>query len=198
MRPLSVGGKLYASATVRDSRLDMRCEIAVCELEGDTVRTAHLQRFDTNQKNWMPVDIDGSLGFVHWCDAPDGRGTIVARWNPSTGQCDTALVSTPPFALDHLRGGSQLVPIDGGYLAVTHEVVWPTSGKRAYLHRFVRFDKDLRIVGVSDAWYLKALQIEFCSGMCRLDDTRLLLGFGIRDAEAVFAVVSVEDAVRRT
>jgi hypothetical protein len=32
--------------------------------------------------------------------------------------------------------------------------------------------------------------------MCRLDDKRLLLGFGIRDAEAKLVVVNVEDAVR--
>jgi tetratricopeptide (TPR) repeat protein len=264
MRPISIGGQLYACATVRDSRLDMRCEMAVCklatlsashvsaldlaqlgvtspsdeldqhtlddliELQGvglchcydnmdegywlltDAGRRAYriartaeqcvmisrvyIQRgraFENNQKNWMPMDMNGQLCLVHHCDP-----TTVAKWNHETGQCDTASITTPEgFAIDHLRGGSQAVAVDDGWIAVTHEVVF-VAGKRAYLHRFVRFDTNLRIVGVSPTWYLEALQVEFCAGMCRLDDKRLLLGFGIRDAEAKLVVVNVEDAVR--
>ena len=198
MRPLSVGGKLYACATVRDSRLDMRCEMAVCEisLRGARVNAhwaaitaAHLQRSDVNEKNWAPLEVDGLLAFLYWSDP-----TIIRRWNPETKQCDLHVQSTPEFSLDHLRGGSQAVPIEGGHLYVTHEVVW-LGGKRAYLHRFVRLDRELRVVGVSGAWYLQALQIEFCSGMCHLDATRMLLGFGVRDARAVLVVVSTAEAV---
>jgi len=207
MRPISVDGKLYASATVRDSRLDMRCEIVVCELDGvarldePRITRAHLQHSEDNQKNWMPVEVDGDLCFVFWCDP-----TIVRRFNRETGQCDTAITSTPDMRLDHLRGGSQVVEVDGSFLAVTHEVVWLT-GKRAYLHRFVRFDSDMRVVAVSPTWYLHALQIEFCSGMCKLDEgsgeevrgeARLLLGFGVRDAEAHLVVVNIADALAST
>lgn len=188
LRLISVGGRLHASATVRDRIEDCRCEIAILDLDANAdVRTAHVQRGNDHEKNWMPIA--GQLSWIYKCDP-----TLVIRYNPSTEECDDSEESIPALGLDHLRGGSQLVPYGDGFLCVAHEVVYRDS-KRVYLHRFVRFGPDFRILAVTDPWVFHGIGIEFCAGLAQVGE-KLVLSYGLKDSEAWALSMDVADVTK--
>ena len=181
------GGRYYASTTVRDLREDGHHEMAVLTLdEGwratrvDVVRDYEAARV---QKNWMPV-VGRSVGradgttFLYLCDP-----TVVIDCAPG-GTVELAR-SAPPRCLVDLRGGSQVVPHEGGWLCVTHEVAW--RPERVYLHRFVRLNAEFQVTAVSDPFYFCRVGIEFCAGLAR-DGDKLVASFGVNDASAHLAL----------
>ena len=67
------------------------------------------------------------------------------------------------------------------------------------MHRFVAFDAEFRVTGISDPWYFLRVGIEFCAGLAR-DGQRLVASFGVNDASAHLATFdegSVERALRQ-
>jgi hypothetical protein len=86
--------------------------------------------------------------------------------------------------LKDLRGGSQVIPHDDGWLCLTHEVAW--RPERVYLHRFVKFTKDFHVEAISDPFYFQHVGIEFCAGLAR-DAERLVASYGVNDASAHLA-----------
>jgi hypothetical protein len=114
-------GRLHATATVRDRNPAMRCEIALVEID-DAARIVDLVVLrgygdDRHQKNWMPAVDGDALLFVYLCDP-----TTVLRYEPEARRARLEAVHEPAIALDHLRGGSQLVRFDDGWICLTHEV----------------------------------------------------------------------------
>jgi hypothetical protein len=188
-------GQYHFSATARDlaDNPTGRCEVVVARLD-ERWRVADFAPVrdyegDKTQKNWMPVA--GRPGqFLYLCDptiavdASEGRTVEVARHRP-------------PACLADLRGGSQLVEHGGGWLCLTHEVAW--RPERVYLHRFVQFDDQFRVTGVSDPFYFLQIGIEFCAGLAR-DGDRLVASFGVDDASAhlaLFDPAAVDRSLRR-
>jgi glycosyltransferase involved in cell wall biosynthesis len=177
-------GTWRASTTVRDlaENVDGRCEMAIVTLdEGwrivavDPVRDYEYER---PQKNWMPI-VGRSMSFLYFCDP-----TIVVE--RVLGATVARARSTPPVFLGNLRGGSQLIECEGGWLCLTHEVVWCPD--RVYLHRFVKFDRHFQVKAVSDPFYFTRVGIEFCAGLA-LDGGRLVASFGVNDASAHLALL---------
>lgn len=136
-----------------------------------------------HEKNWMPVIEASGLSFVYTCDPPlvvDERGERTTR-----GSC--------PAALDHLRGGSQLIPFDAGWLALVHEVVILPSG-RNYMHRFVWFDDHVVPRRITEPFKLGPAALEFCAGLAwHRDGDRLVASFGVGDCEAWLATFAAEE-----
>jgi len=88
-----------------------------------------------------------------------------------------------------------LVPFEGGWLALVHEVrVMRDSGHRHYRHRFVWFDQAIRLRGVSRAFFFQNRGVEFAAGLAwHPDDKRLLISYGVDDQEAWVAAVDADD-----
>ena len=189
IRPFHVNGKLMGSATVRD-RGDDRCKIALLTFDTDE-NIASAKVIPTPrpvEKNWMPIEGKGAPTWLYEVNTMVVRDTERAS---ETRRCK--------FALDHQRGGSQVIPFDDGYLCVTHETInmegWGV--RRIYLHRFIKFDASLNVVAVSPAWVFEDghYGIEFCAGMCKdphsLD--RLILSYGVEDRQAKLLLVEAHD-----
>jgi tetratricopeptide (TPR) repeat protein len=192
LRLVSIEDQLYASATVRDHKPHMPCEIAICTLRDDgSITEDWIQPSPRDEKNWMPLVYEGRLCFLYSVDP-----TVVLRFDPPSGICQEIARSTPPLALDHIRGGSQVVAIPGhGWLAVTHEVVI-LDDRRRYLHRFVRLDDAFRVTHVSHAWRIRPLlSVEFVAGMV-LHDEKIVLSAGFDDREACFVILDLKEVVR--
>jgi glycosyltransferase involved in cell wall biosynthesis len=189
-------GRWHATATVRDRDPSMRCEMALLALDDDA-RIASLDvlrgyRDDVHQKNWMPAVDGDELFLVYGCDP-----TTVLRVDPTTRRVAVHAEHAPSLALEHLRGGSQLVPFDGGWLCLTHEVVPLEGWSRRYLHRFVRFDRSFRIVALTEPFRLGDGDIEFAAGLAY--DARedvLDASYGAGDCQAFVATFDAA-AVRR-
>lgn len=174
-------GTYHLSATVRDSADNPggQCEMAIALLDKQwrMIAVDYIRDYERErpQKNWMPI-AGRARYFVYLCDP-----TIVVGWAGNTFELSR---SEPPFYLGDLRGGSQLVPHEDGWICLTHEVAW--RPERVYMHRFVKFDSKLRVIAIGDPFYFAKVGIEFCAGLAH-DGDRLVASFGVNDASAHLA-----------
>jgi tetratricopeptide (TPR) repeat protein len=191
-RLIEVGGRWYATATSAELNPVERREMALLTLDG--ARIVDVKRLpgphpDRHEKNWMPLILDGALHLVYSCGP-----TVVLRCDVSSGGLEEVSRRPAPALAAGFRGGSQGVPLEeGGHLLVVHEV---DHSKRSaqYLHRFVLIDDGLALAAISPPFTFAAQHVEFCAGMARRD-RELVLSFGVGDAAAGLAVVSLDEAL---
>jgi hypothetical protein len=184
-------GKLYISGVRRD--LDTigtgRMELSELEIIGDTVKEISRHRIpapngDSSycEKNWMPIK-HLPYHYVKWTNA-----TEVVKYDVENGTCETvSLTDWQDFGCVDLRGGSQVLKWDGGYIALVHETYLYKSdaGRKdgVYRHRFVMWNKDWKLVKVSKQFSFLEGSIEFAVGMDYLGDD-ILITFGFQDNAA--------------
>ena len=131
----------------------------------------------------MPRVTGDTLQFVYLCDPT----RLV------DDQAQTVAESIPPIAAGPFRGGSQLIAFDGGWLALVHEARIRDT-QREYRHRFVWFDEATGLQRVSRPFYFHKHGVEFAAGLAwHPDARRLLVSYGVDDAEAWLATVEAED-----
>jgi len=86
-----------------------------------------------------------------------------------------------------LRGGSQILPFEDGYFAITHEVdlFKSETGRKdaVYYHRFVVWDKNFNIIKVTPEFHFMDAHVEFCIGLAEHGDSYLMT-FGFQDNAA--------------
>jgi predicted GH43/DUF377 family glycosyl hydrolase len=192
----AINGELRVSATVRNwAGRDGTCRIATATLlpyMANIIDSAMIDEPHNGQheKNWMPIA--GTQQFLYSC-WDEGRVATVRRdgWRWLVEH----QFESPAIARGW-RGGSQLVDLgDGRWLAIVHEVADDTGG-RIYEHRFVLFnDDEWRIVGWSPAFAFRETRaIEFAAGLARRGD-QLVATFGVRDAEAWMAEMSLAEVL---
>lgn len=132
-----------------------------------------------HEKNWMPWREDKWMYRI---------GTVINE------RGDKVFEHIPNLATDHISGGTQLIPIDVGYLAVVHEArPNPFNGKRYYQHRFAQFGEDGKLIGLSRPFVFQDRQIEFAMGLVRGVDGSIVVSFGIRDCEAWLMRLQIDE-----
>ena len=185
-------------------RDDLWCVCSVCELSTDGRSQMILARIDRSvpdrfafndwrvlvsgvtprwEKNWMPQVIGDELRFVYSLDPMriiTEAGKIVHH-------------EVPAIAAENFKGGSQVVPFDGGWLMLIHE--WePVGGWRQYLHRFVWLDDQYQLRRVSRRFFFKQVACEFASGLAwHVDEERLVISFAVDEREPHLASVEADD-----
>jgi glycosyltransferase involved in cell wall biosynthesis len=190
-RLFQIDGDWYATATVCDLNPIDRREIALLRLEGSDVVEVHgllSPHPERHEKNWMPFVVGNELLIVYRCGP-----TIVLRCDPASGELERRAEADAPELADEFRGGSQGVAIDGGHLFVVHEVDRSGSTLR-YLHRFLMLDEGLALSAVSQPFTFTSDRVEFCAGMARRE-AELVLSFGVSDAAAGLALLSLDEAL---
>ena len=194
LRPFLLGGRLHALATVRDRTPDALCRIGLLTIEDARVTRVVLlpevQR-GRHEKNWVPLVRGQELLVVYSWDP-----LRIFRCDVATGRLDEAACSRPARRFDHLRGGTQAVRVPGGFLACTHEVSLDPALGRTYLHRFVLVDDALSLAAASEPFFLADRGIEFAAGLLAGEDRDdLLLSYGVRDANAFVARLSLREVL---
>jgi len=188
-------GSWWALATTRDSEASARAVQALLSVEGDRVRVEAVfggPDSSRHEKNWMPFVVDDGLHFVYVC-----RPFTVLRFDPATGDTEVGAVVPTDHRFAGLRGGSQGLPVDDGFLFVTHQVLWHGS-RRRYVHRFVSVDASLRPSGISRPFVFEQEGVEFCSGIAWLDAASgedVVLSYGVDDGACRLAVIPLEQIV---
>ena len=193
------GNGIGVSATMRNAApwADGRCRIATADLDLERAALANVRVLDglsiqEHEKNWMPFM--GPRG--GWLYAANHGGHVVTVDPDPTlpGGFQIAQRDTAPTIASRFRGGSQLIPFKGGWLGLVHEVAVMDGGQRAYEHRLMWLDDALRLAKVSP-WFAfrEPRAIEFAAGLAQVGD-RLVVSFGVRDAEAWLVEVSAADA----
>lgn len=189
------------SATVRNAHgWDGRCRQAIVNLDLDgtdgpafrNLRILESGDLQIHEKNWMPVE--GRPEWVYAC-SHNGNTVTVRADDTLAGAYQILKRAKAPAIAREFRGGSQLVAVDGGFLAVIHEVADGDAG-RIYEHRLVRFDRSLALTHVSEPFaFREPRTIEFAAGAAIVGD-RLVVSFGVRDAEAWLVSLPLEAACR--
>jgi hypothetical protein len=183
-------GKLYTSGVRRDldtigtGRMEL-CEIVVDENNVTEVSRVRIQPPNNPnsycEKNWMPI-IDRPNTYVKWSNP-----TEVVEINPETGESKTLFLGQQHNIPRDLRGGSQVIPWNGYYLALTHEVDLFNSevGRKdaVYYHRIVIWDRNFNLIRWSKEFSLMSGHVEFCIGLAQQNND-LLITFGFQDNAA--------------
>ncbi len=183
-RPIWFRGRPWLTATTRNRNAHMLNEIALLELDDDwKVQGVHIQHsYEATepQKNWMPFVRDDSIQFLYKMDP-----LTILKVDESTRQATPISISSPPMALFLFRGGSQLLKVDRGWMAVTHEVADSGKGSRIYLHRFVLLDEHMSLLAITEPFYFFRTGVEFCAGLAYdPEGKRFVVSFGVNDSEA--------------
>ncbi len=176
------GDDLWCSATLRELTDEGWCEIVLARLdiEGGECRFTDWRILvpegdKQTEKNWMPQVDPAQLRFIHKLD-PTHIVDADARtmtWRP------------PAIAVDHLRGGSQAIGFDGGWLVITHDVAL-LDDKRHYAHRFIWLDADNSLRAISPGFRFFGVEpIEYAAGLAwHPDGERLIVSYGVADRES--------------
>lgn len=190
---------LGVSATLRNAApwTDGRCRIATADLDIERAAFANVRLLDglaiqEHEKNWMPFM--GDRGGWLYAASHNGHVVTVDPDPALPGGFQIAQRAPAPTIANRFRGGSQLIPFQGGWLGVVHEVAILDNGQRAYEHRLVWLDDALRLARISP-WFAfrEPRAIEFAAGLAQMGD-RLVVSLGVRDAEAWLVEVSAADA----
>jgi len=183
--------KLYLIGVRRDTTTEGQGRMEFTEVKEYDQKVKEISRtriqapndFDSYcEKNWMPI-IDMPFHMVKWSNP-----TEVVKVDLATNSSKTIARSSSMIeGIRDLRGGSQVIPWNGNYIAITHEVdLWnnePGNKDGRYLHRFVIWDKDWNIVKTSTDFNFLDGAVEFSCGLTCYRD-KVLITFGYHDNAA--------------
>ena len=181
-------GKLYLCGVRRDTTTNGvgRMELSEIEVSTDSVKEISRVRIDAPapntsycEKNWMPI-LDKPYHFIKWTNP-----TEVVKADPVTGACETVVLQELNAGYSgNIRGGSQVISWEDGYLCLNHiTYLFKSELQRKnarYRHVFTKLDKDFKIQKVSKEFSFMEGEIEFACGMAQLNDD-LLITFGFQD-----------------
>ncbi len=193
---------------LREHRHDGLYQMAIDRLDGNRVverKVLHKPESKYHEKNWMPFIFQERLQFVYSCsptiivglaeDASDEEKLAEEFRQVWTVEVDEVLkYDTPQWARD-LRGGSALIHMDGGWLAITHQSINVQRNNRLNFHRFVWFDEKLCLTKWSDSFTFAEPGVEFVAGMVRRRD-ELLVSFGVDHALAFICRLPLDGVMK--
>lgn len=183
-------GKLYLSGVRRDTTPhgEGRMELSELEVREDSVVEISRDRIPTPkdpnsycEKNWMPV-LERPYHYIKWTDP-----TELVYYDTVSKQSTTVLEGSHIGIPIYQRGGSQVLRVAEGWLALTHEVDLFNSetGRKdaVYRHRFVLWDEQWNVLRYSQAFSIMGGHVEFAVGMCEWKDY-ILISYGFQDNAA--------------
>lgn len=187
-------GALWCSSNVRELTAEGWCQQVLARIDerpDGTCRLADWRVMEPagpirHEKNWMPLVSGDRLGFIYQSDP--------LRMLDDAGA--TTAVTIPPIAGDGLRGSTQAVAFDGGWLALVHEVSNATGwGVRTYLHRFISLGPDFNLRGLSAPFFFQKAGVEFAAGLAwHPDGRRLMISYSVADRDPRIATLEADEA----
>jgi len=188
--------KLYVCGVRRDttSNGQGRMELSEIVIDGSEVKEVSRYRIpgpppdeEYCMKNCTPI-IDKPFHLLKWTNP-----TALMKFDPSGEETEVFEMGSFVQRKNDLRGGSQVLSFNDGYLSLLHETDLYTSeqGKKdaTYRHRFVVWDKNFQIQKTSKLFSFLDTKIEFCCGMTEYKDNYLIT-FGVQDNAAYILKIS--------
>jgi len=195
-RLFEINGRVHVSATARNvCPYDGNCRIAMSRISDDLTSYEHPEIISKtlvrHEKNWMPILGSKNPKWLY-SSGFDGKSSTVESVK---GELVYSHHPSPAKITNLFRGGSQLIKINESYYGIIHEVA-EFERSRVYSHRFIRTNSEFAITGFSIPFYIKEPRtIEFAAGMMRMNDD-IIISFGVMDAEAWVARLSIHDLTR--
>ncbi len=101
------------------------------------------------------------------------------------------LVSHP----ESVRGGSNLIPYEDGYISIGHKTYIPNlqdGAGRYYSNVFIKYDKLFNIDKISNEFLFEGYQIEFATGLVE-QENKFIASYGLNDCESRLAILTKEN-----
>jgi hypothetical protein len=133
------------------------------------------------RQGWSPVLAEDGPRFVAWWEP-----TEAFRLDEETGAFERVALRMAPHIAERFQGGSQGVPVSGGYLFIVNETVTLSDGDKLTFSRFVRIDEGFQITDISPQFFLEERGKEAATGLARQGD-RLVAGFTAGGRKALLA-----------
>lgn len=191
-------GRLFMSGVRRDTKPngEGRIELSEIIVTDDSVYELTRTRIEAPnpqsycEKNWMPI-IDMPFLFVKWTNP-----TEIVQVDMEQKAAKTIFVGNKTIPnVDDFRGGSVVVNYGENRIALIHEVRLFNNeiGQKDafYFHRFIMWNKDWKIIWMSDKFNFIGARIEFSCGMA-FDGNRFLITFGFMDNAAYIVEIPVK------
>lgn len=182
--------KLYLSGVRRDTTINGEGRIELSEVVVSDTEVKEIERYRIQppihkdsycEKNWMPI-LDKNFYYVKWTNP-----TEIVEANIDTLSTKQKYVGEYSPLFRDIRGGSQVIPWNDHYIALTHEVELfkDVLGRKdgIYRHRIVIWNKDFSNMIWSDDFTFLGGEIEFCAGLA-FKDGIFLATFGFQDNSA--------------
>jgi hypothetical protein len=144
------------------------------------------------EKNWMaPVIRSDNFDYIYNPVSvyKDGQGPIKVR--------------EVSESVRHVRGGSQLWPVEDGYLAIIHEATvklvymyipryfgHKNVKVRYYAHKFAKYDLNGKLVALSGLFKLSDARIEFAAGLVVHEDD-VIVSYGYKDVASYLGKIKL-------
>jgi hypothetical protein len=188
--------KLYVCGVRRDldNKGTGRMELSEIVINGSQVKEVSRYRIpgpppdnEYCMKNCTPI-LDKPFHLLKWTNP-----TALMKFDV-LGK-ETEVIETSPYVpvKNDMRGGSQVIPFNNGYLTLVHETDLYKSEQdkkdATYRHRFVYWDKDFKLQKMSKLFSFLNMKIEFCCGMVE-HNNNMLITFGVQDNAAYILKVS--------
>lgn len=195
-------GKFYLCGTRRDTENTGIGRMELSEIVVEHAYSKEVNRYriptpgdDSSycEKNWMPI-LDLPYHFVKWTNP-----TEIVKYDIESNTCKTVVLkSTNPYVSNDLRGGSQIISWNEGYLGVVHQAYHSYPNNKfdnEYKQQFIFWDTDWNIVKYSPQFTVMGSKIEFISGLT-ICDNDIIITYGHQDNGSFIIKVSqqfVED-----
>jgi hypothetical protein len=190
-------GHLYICGCRRDTAEEpegrSRMELSELEVTDTAVREIGRYRIEHPvdptvycEKNWVPI-LDKPYHFIHWFNP-----CVPVKVDLKTLSSKRAITVDETDKRDNfgfLRGSSHVIPWGGYYICIVHDVdrLWMNKIEQKevaiYNHYWMVYDKNFKIVNISEPFHFMDSKIEFCCGMA-LWENDLLVTFGYSDNAA--------------
>jgi hypothetical protein len=198
VRLVEWNNKLYGIGVRRDldTKGTGRMEISELEIEGSEVKEVSRYRIpgpppddEYCMKNCTPI-VDKPFHLLKWTNP-----TTLMKFDPQEKTTEVFDTNSYTPGYKDMRGGSQVIPYENGYLTIIHETDLYKSeqGKKdaTYRHRFVYWDKEFKERKFSKIFSFLNMKIEFCCGLAEYEND-FLITFGAQDNAAYILKVSKE------
>jgi hypothetical protein len=182
--------RIYLCGVRRDTTPNGQGRMELSEIEFDETSAREVSRWripapgsDSTycEKNWMPI-VDMPWHFWKWSNPVE-----IVKVDKEAKTCNTVHLNREIYFEKDLRGNGQVIPFEGGYLTLTHEVqlFQSEAGRKngIYTHRLTHWSKDFKPIAKSNDFSFLGAKIEFACGMAEYHND-ILMTFGYQDNAA--------------
>ena len=107
------------------------------------------------QKNWVLFSENEKLYAIY-----SHHPLIIIQLDTTFSGNDIVVTEKySPYDLSRVRGSTTPVQIGTEWLMIVHDVIYKNT--RKYFNRFLRYDKEWNVIGISEPFYFKQFYVEF-------------------------------------
>lgn len=181
MRITKVGNRFFGVATDWEHGRHGHGSIVLCHISTDITDRVCISKVipitygdEKLQKNWTMFAENEEL-YLCYSHQP----LILLKIDTVTGNYEEILNKPSPFNLSQVRGSANPIKIGENMIFLIHEVV--SSGTRKYYHRWIEYNKDWEVVGISEPFFFKKFFVEFTLSVSVISDDEWLIVFSNED-----------------